>query len=133
MAFKGLVDSGGACGNANPLIKLSQHYSKDQAKRDITYQRDGKTFLRRKMCHTIDVGNSCADFAHEFLGKGSPGVNSPRTFNMEGLLRDINGAAAASTMSPPAGTSASSEWSDEFAKSGTQAHHGGTYLDSAGK
>ena len=48
------------------------------------------------------------DFTNEFLGSTA---NAPRTFNMEGLLRDVNSVA-----STPAGTSAN-DWSEEFVKS----------------
>ena len=44
-AFKGLVDSGGACGTGNPLIKLSQHYSQDHAKRDQAFRKNGKALI----------------------------------------------------------------------------------------
>ena len=44
-AFKGLVDPGGACGTGNPLIKLSQHYSQDHAKRDQAFRKNGKALI----------------------------------------------------------------------------------------
>ena len=45
MAFKGLIDSGGPCGNPNPLVKLSQHFAKDQAKKDAFRKpTNGKIF-----------------------------------------------------------------------------------------
>jgi hypothetical protein len=32
--LRGLVDSGASCGTANPLMKLTTHYTKDRAKQD---------------------------------------------------------------------------------------------------
>ena len=49
--FQGLVD--GACGNVNPLMKLTTHFTEDKAKaeflrntnlHDGTQKRDGKFF-----------------------------------------------------------------------------------------
>ena len=64
-----------------------------------------EAFLARR---EVRILFSNSDFANEFLGSS---VSSPKTFNMEGLLRDVNSVA-----SPPA---SASEWTDEFMKSPT--------------
>ena len=47
--MKGLVDTSASCGDVNPLMKLTTHFSKDRAKTDAGFAKHHSKFWNKKI------------------------------------------------------------------------------------
>jgi len=94
-SLKGLVDSGTSCGAANPLVQLSSHLSRDAAKRE-QHRRHHTRPTATPTSYFANSRTADEDFVEDFLRESGRRAHygPPKTFNMQGLLRQMPLATA---------------------------------------
>ncbi|XP_022110196.1 peroxisomal targeting signal 1 receptor-like isoform X2 [Acanthaster planci] len=118
MAMRELVD--GECGTANPLMRLTQHYSQDKSLR-----QEG---LRGAASRPFDPAAAARgfldtpenDLVNEFMVDQQRHMGPPQTFHMDALLQEMRAIEESHIRHPPiqapgvADLASHSEWADEF-------------------
>uniref|UniRef100_A0A914E1D4 Uncharacterized protein n=1 Tax=Acrobeloides nanus TaxID=290746 RepID=A0A914E1D4_9BILA len=96
---KPLVDA--QCGQANPLVQLSQNFSQNNAKLASGVERQ---------LHAVMPSVATGDaMAQEYLARVARQTPAPASFNMQSLIRQLPQSSSASNLSQ--------QWGKEFLKS----------------